>query len=240
MEPRSRHLALVASAVALALALSACDDSDGDSDTPENPFADPSDSASASDPADEVFIEGTPVQNDGDVERPGGSTDTATSGDDGDVTTSDSDTVTTESNNGTFSEPVASGSGEAAVPPPVPSNPATGSDQDVLVWTFRNNCADGHAIDLRFFEEEPFAGGWSSNGVVFPRDLDLVYVVTGEQTYVTPCSNNSYRMCYGADDGDGLWGAGINHEAECTDCCADCARPGDGNIFVDPVVLGGC
>lgn len=113
------------------------------------------------------------------------------------------------------------GSGSTTGPPPGPGQPS------VLAFTVEDGCNDGRDIQYRFFEQR----NGSLTGHRWPG---------GGRVYVTPrlgesvtsrlqCDAGTY-VCFGAQprgDSSTYWGAGIDGDQGCTDCCYSCPVSGE-------------
>ncbi len=106
--------------------------------------------------------------------------------------------------------------------------PSTGPGQpSVLAFSVEDGCDDGRDIQYRFFEQK----NGSLTGNRWPE---------GGRVYVTPrlgesvttrlsCDAGTY-VCLGAEsrgDESGSWGAGIDGNQGCTDCCHSCPVSGE-------------
>ncbi len=90
-----------------------------------------------------------------------------------------------------------------------------------MTWTINDQCNDGLPLDVRFFD--------TTNNLVWPPDTTQVYITENEGGTVrqTLSCNTGASICFGAQprttNPTRFWGAGINGDRACTECCADCA-----------------
>lgn len=90
----------------------------------------------------------------------------------------------------------------------------------LMMWTFTDSCADGLAIQFRFFDKV--------NGVLWPGTLANTYQSSTDGQTVNQqiaCIPGA-SICYGAEPNptpDTIhWGVGLDGSYACTSCCATC------------------
>lgn len=88
-----------------------------------------------------------------------------------------------------------------------------------MTWNVTNSCANGEAIELRFFDV--------TNLMVWPDNLSQVYTVGQGETRSHPlaCTTGA-TICFGADQPQHalFWGLDIDATQPCDACCALCAN----------------
>lgn len=90
----------------------------------------------------------------------------------------------------------------------------------IMRWTFQDSCADGKAIQYRFFDFENGVGWPSAAGDTYQSVADGVTGFTDIQ-----CIQGA-QICYGAEprptNSTVYWGVGVDGKHTCDNCCVAC------------------
>lgn len=101
-------------------------------------------------------------------------------------------------------------------------------EDSAITIRITDQCNDGLSINYRFFDK--------TNDLVWPSYDKMYYT----ESFNTTCSHNlscteGAKICYGGETGSIYWGAGINGDKGCDNCCVYCEAGGsiDWNLTCD-------